>query len=217
MAKRKAKGKKSNKKKHNIEAKEVEITRGFPMTVVVLGLIVFIVAAVIVMVLTINPSSEGRVVKEINEQERIVETEAKKILSFMNKQDTYSGWIYSDTEPYLIAAAGVSDGSRMSMCNGVEECKVHWWGTPIEAAKFMITMTRFFELDDAKAYYNSVEKAGEELEEDCYVFEDYTALCRKHNLVFTVESEYGSGFNEPLIPVLKDFVLDVYKEIDYWQ
>lgn len=218
MAKSKAKA----KAKKKIEANEVKIGNKFPMTLIFSGVAILIVAIVVALVL-INPSApnEGRVIETPETEseqtpEKVVETTAKEILAFMSKQDAYSGWEYSGTEPYLIATKGVSDGARVSMCTGVDECKVQWWGIPIKAAKVMVTLSRFHEVNGAKAYYNSLYKVGKSIENDCIVYNDYTVLCRKHNFVFTMDSQYGSNYDGNLLPAVQDLALNVYREIDYW-
>lgn len=215
---RKASKSKSNKN-NKIESREVTKST-FPVTLVILGVTIVIIAAIVIMALTIKPASEGKVIEQeeqVVEQERVVETEAKEILSFLNKKDAYNGWEYSKTEPYLISAKGVADGARMSMCTGVDECKVDWWGTPTNAAKYLVTLTRFIEIQGAEAYFSSLTRSGIRLKEDCYVFNDYTALCRKYNFVFTIEPEYGSNFDDDLMDPLEDLTLEIHKEIDYWQ
>ena len=226
MVKPKVKRKKTktDTKKPKIESREVEAKSSLPITFLILGVVAIIVVAIVIMALTISPPSptDGRVVEEQEQPEqepedRVIATEAKEILSFMNEQNTYEEWQYSNTESYLIASAGVDNGARRSLCSGVDECKVQWWGTPIKAAKLMVTLSRFHEVSGAEAYFNSMYNAGKKIEDDCIVYNDYTALCRRHNFVFTIDPEYGSNFDGNLMPVLEDLTLTVYREIDYWK
>jgi len=202
--------------KNNLSIKPVFIISG----------IIIIAAIAVVLVVLLNKPTTGNVIESPSEQssqpvheERIVATEPIKILGFINKKDAYPGWIYSNTETYTPAAKGVKDGARLSLCTGVDKCEVRWWGTPSNAAKLMATASRFIDIPNAENYFIqlSSDKQGTQVKTDCYVFNDNTAICRHHNIVFTIVSEYGSAYYGDIQPVLQDFVIKLYNEVDYWQ
>ncbi len=206
-------------KKQEETKKEIKI----PVSLIIAG--VMIVLFIAVALIVTNTKTTGSVIKQPEEPtqtqpepEKLVETEPLKILSFLNKKDAYTGWLYSDAEKYLIAAKGVRDGSRVSICTGVSECDVQWWGTPVKGAKLMATMSRFTDTQNANDFFISMSsgKQGTQVKENCYVFDDNTAVCRHHNIAFTIVSEFGSSYYDNLQPVLKDFASKLYDEIDYW-
>lgn len=194
-----------------------------PVSLIIAG--VMIVLFIAIALIVTNTKTTGDVIKPTNpttptqpEQEKIIQTESLKILNFANKKEAYTGWIYSNAETYLIAAKGVKNGGRLSICTGVDECAVQWWGTPVNGAKLMATMSSFIDTQNAKDYFVSMSsgKQGTQFKEDCYIFSDNTAVCRHFNVVFTIVSEYGSSYYDSLQPALQDFTNKLYNEISYW-